>query len=147
MIVVGSPVPSSGLAFQGGQVSDPTATEALPGKEADFDFRLVQPTAVFGRVVKLQSPAQFTTFLRSEGVAERLAAVNVEVVEDQMNRARAGIVPGQGPNDLGEFPPRSVGGGPGEVPSGLRLHRAENIRCPTALVLAVPLGRPPRRRL
>ena len=144
MILVDSPVPSAGLVFQSGQISDPTAAEALPGEEADLDFLLIQPTAMFGCVVNHQSAPQLPPWLRPEGIRERLAPVNVQVIHHHVNRLGPWIAAYQGLHDLRELRGRTVRRGPSEVPASFGLHRTENIRRVAALVFAVPLNGPAR---
>src|SRR5215831_156072 len=43
--------PGAGFAAQGLEVRDSAAAQALTREQADFDLRLVEPTAVDGRVV------------------------------------------------------------------------------------------------
>ena len=45
-ISVHSPVPGSRFPAQGLEIGDPRITKTLPSEQADFDFRLVEPTAV-----------------------------------------------------------------------------------------------------
>ena len=44
-------VPGAGLASQDAQGGNSALAQALPGKQADLDFRLVQPAPMLGRVM------------------------------------------------------------------------------------------------
>ena len=54
--------------------------EASSGQHAEFDLRHVQPTGVFGRVVKLQPLDDAPRLSRREGLIQRSHAVSVQVV-------------------------------------------------------------------
>src|ERR1035441_6589965 len=51
LIAIRATVPSSRFPPQRGAISDPAATQALPGVQADGDLCLVQPTAMLRGVV------------------------------------------------------------------------------------------------
>ena len=44
-------IPRAAFLAERGQIGDSALAEALPGKQTDLDFRLVEPASVFGRVV------------------------------------------------------------------------------------------------
>src|SRR6266852_8530899 len=44
-------IPRAALPAECRQIGDSSFAEALPGKQADLDFCLVEPASVFGRVV------------------------------------------------------------------------------------------------
>jgi hypothetical protein len=46
--VIHPPIPGADFAAQGGEVGDSAVAEALVREEADFDFSLVEPTAMGG---------------------------------------------------------------------------------------------------
>ena len=52
---VGSPVPGTGLRFQPGQVWDSAGSQALPGYQAELNLGWIEPTAVFGSVMNLET--------------------------------------------------------------------------------------------
>ena len=62
--------------------------ETLAVKNANFDFRHVQPTGVLGSVVKDHSSQQFVRRPGSGHFLEALAEMGVEVVEHEMNATR-----------------------------------------------------------
>jgi hypothetical protein len=47
-----STIPGAGFTAQGLPMRDAPLTQAWPGKQADFDLRLVEPTSRSGRVMK-----------------------------------------------------------------------------------------------
>ena len=57
----------------------------MPGKDADLDFGHIEPTGVFGCVVKLQFLHQTTCLVRRKGFVESTAHMGVEVVQDKAN--------------------------------------------------------------
>ena len=59
--------------------------QALAVKNANFDFRHVQPTGMLWRVVKDQSSQQFVRRFYSKHLLETLAEMGVDVVEHEMN--------------------------------------------------------------
>ena len=50
-VPVHPPTPGAALFPQYLEIWDPSGSQALSREEANFDFRLIQPTAVRGRVV------------------------------------------------------------------------------------------------
>ena len=50
-VAVHPPVPGFGFSLQRLEVGDSSLAQTLAGKQADLDFRLIQPTAVRGSVV------------------------------------------------------------------------------------------------
>ena len=69
-VPVHSTVPCSGLAAKRSQVRDPPSAEALPREEADFDFRLVEPTSVFRGEVNREAVPNLAAHLPTESVRE-----------------------------------------------------------------------------
>src|SRR5260370_3526877 len=64
---------------QGAQTIHPTR-QATALKNADLDFGHIQPTAVFGRVVKLDAPENTTRFLRWEGFIDSRWGMGIQIV-------------------------------------------------------------------
>jgi hypothetical protein len=56
--------------------------ETLTGEHAEFDFGHIEPTAVFGGVVELETLGKSFSFGRSEGLVERTGMMGVELVVD-----------------------------------------------------------------
>ena len=46
------PVPGPDLCLEGFEARDAAFAETLAGDETEFDFGLIEPASVFGRVVK-----------------------------------------------------------------------------------------------
>src|ERR1035437_8605516 len=74
MMAIHAAVPCARLFAKGSNSPDPALAQALPGEQADLDLRLIQPTAMLGRVVNrepvpqpasgLVSPNRSTSALR-----------------------------------------------------------------------------------
>ena len=75
-------LPSSNLLRQTAPVID-SAGEALPPQHAEFAFGDVQPTAMLGRVVDLQTLREPPGFLRRKRFVERRRRVGIQVIHDQ----------------------------------------------------------------
>ena len=87
LLVVSAPLP--GIDFTGEGVTVGQAPiQALAIKDANFDFRHVQPTGVLRGVVKDDATQQLVRHLDAEHVLETLAEMRVEVVQYQMNSTR-----------------------------------------------------------
>ena len=102
-VAVHAAVPGSAFPAQRLEIRDSSGTEALPRKEADFDFRLIEPSPVGGHEVNGESVPDLAANPHSEGVRQRLAAVDVEVVHDQMDGVRVRVLHRQVAGDLGEL--------------------------------------------
>ena len=55
--------------------------QTLPREDPDFDLRLIQPTAVSGRVVDGEAIPDFGGHFRAKGIRQRFAAMDVQVVQ------------------------------------------------------------------
>ena len=73
------PGPGAGFAPQGGEVRESSAAEALACEEPDFDFRLVEPTAVGRGVVRGEALPELVASLFPIAVGQGFAAVDVGV--------------------------------------------------------------------
>lgn len=78
-------------------------------------------------------------------VSQGFAAVNVEVIDDQMNRGGIWVSLDQVAGDGRELGGGTIRGSEGKVLAGLRLHGAEDIGSAATLVFTV-LSRLPSRR-
>ena len=58
-------------------------TQALAGVEADFNLRLVEPTAVLGGVVDRKSSPQVAASDLPKMIGERLFPVRIQVIDHQ----------------------------------------------------------------
>ena len=65
--------------------------QALPGQNADFDFRHVEPAGVLGRVLKLNPPQKAVLGTMPRNVVETFARMDVQVVQDLMNSLGASM--------------------------------------------------------
>src|ERR1035437_1468287 len=78
-----------------------------------------------------------------EGIRQRLAAVDVEVIHDEMDGVCLRVLHRQLAGDAGEFECRAIRCGEGEMPPGLRLYSAKHIGRAAPFVLAIPPRFPP----
>src|SRR6267154_811179 len=67
-IAVHTAVPGKCFFAQEGSISDPTSAQALSGIEADLNFRLIEPTAVFASVVHGEPIPQPSAFSLAEAL-------------------------------------------------------------------------------
>src|SRR5271157_243812 len=74
-VAVHSPVPGSGFRSQIAKRGDSALAQALPGEQADLNLRLVQPTAVFRRVVDGEPIPQPASRLLAEPLHQCFAGV------------------------------------------------------------------------
>src|ERR1035438_8116687 len=89
-------------AFAEDEFADRTP-QTLLGKEADLQFRLIQPTSVYRRVVNGEPIPQRPTLFLAEAVRQRLLGVGTQVVHDQMDGLRRGIAVGDGLDEVCKF--------------------------------------------
>lgn len=78
--------------------------------------------------------------LFAEVVGQRLSAVYIEVVHDEVDRIGGGVLFHNARHHACELRAGPVGGGGGEVPACLRLHNAKYVRRAAAFILVVLLG-------
>jgi len=83
-LIVSATLPRVDFIGERGAVRQ-SAIKALAVKDADFDFRHVQPTGVLWRVVKDDASQEFVGDADAEHLLEALAEMRVEVVEYQMD--------------------------------------------------------------
>ena len=77
-------LPGADLDRQGIAI-DEAAIQALPGQYADFDFGHIQPTRVFGCVVKPHTFEQARSGALAEHILKAFSEVSVQVVQHQMD--------------------------------------------------------------
>src|SRR6266568_2768476 len=65
--------------------------QTAPLKNADLDLGHIQPTAMFGRVMHLQSLPDALRFLRGKRLVEAGCSMCVKIVHHQTDHARLGI--------------------------------------------------------
>jgi hypothetical protein len=69
--------------------------QALAAEDADLDLCHVQPTRVFGRVVKLHPAQEFCGRALTQYIVETFFEVRIEVVQHQVDSARLGVSAGE----------------------------------------------------
>lgn len=94
---------------------------------------------MFRRVVDFYALPDSVALLLPEEFDQRLFLVGVQVIPDQVNRFGLGISLHNLLYHLGALRPLSIGGGLGELPSGLGLYAAKHVRGPSPLVFVVSL--------
>src|SRR4051794_543803 len=125
-----------------------TPVEALAGKDAPFRLRHVQPTAVLGGVVNLQSLPQPPRLCRGKRLVEGPTRVGIQVVADQDQPLRLRIVLIQELLDAPRpFDLATLRRDPHAPPTAQGLEEHEEVRHPFALVLVVHTARSARRRI
>ncbi len=131
-------VPGAGLPSQDAQGWNSALAQALPGKQADLDFRLIQPASMLGRVMDREAVPDRTASLFSEIIGEGFPAMDVQVIHHHMNRSRPGITAHHRFQRLSKFWRGAVGGGQGEMPTRFRFYDTEDIGGAASFVLVVP---------
>src|ERR1022692_4729065 len=139
-ISVGSPVPGAGFRPENPDLAESALPQTLLGKEADLQFRLIQPTSVYRRVVNGEPIPQRPTLFLAEAVRQRLLGVGTQVVHDQMDGLRRGIAVGDGLDEVCKFQRRPGRGDLRKVNSCLRFDAAEYIGSSSTFVFIVALG-------
>ena len=79
------------FALQAGQFADSTDAQTLTGQATEFAFGNVQPTAVLGRVTKVNPLHIRTRDFWREFLLERPFCVRVEIVADQCYLRALGV--------------------------------------------------------
>ena len=110
---------------------------ALPSQKADLDLGLIQPAAVFGRVVDRQSVPKLGPFLFPEVVGKSFGAMDVQIIHDQMDRVGSGVVGDDALQRRSQLRSRAIWSCQREVFSSLRLYRAEYVGRSASLVFVV----------
>ena len=133
-------IPGPRFRRQYGETRKTAFAEALAGEQPDFDFGLIEPTAVLWSVMYRESVPQLFPFFQTEVSRQRFPAVNVQVIDHQMNGPSQPIAPGQHGQDIGERRASASRCGHREVSSCAWFDRTENIGRALALVFTVVLG-------
>src|SRR5438270_3173617 len=112
--------------------------QTAPFKNADLDLRHIEPTAMFGRVMHLQSLPDALRFLGRKRLVEARRRMGVEVVHHQADHTRLGIDLIDQPADrLRKIQPGALLGHFDTASSGQRFDEHKQVRRPQALVLTV----------
>ena len=139
-LAVGLAIPRCGLSLQEPQIQESPGAQTLPRVQAQFDLRLIEPASMFGCVVYGEPLPEATALLLAEAIHQRLGAVRVEVVQDQVDRAGRAIPVGEVADHAGELSTGPIRRGRGEVSTDFRLYDAKHIRRSAAFVLVVAFG-------
>ena len=116
-----SAVPGTRFPAQRLQVRDSSGAEALTRQDADFDFGLVQPASVSWRVVNGETVPDFAADVVPEQVCQGFGAMNVEVVQDQVDGGGCRVLESKLEGHFGELECGTIRRGEGEVAAGNRL--------------------------
>ena len=87
----------------------------------------------------------FRRHFRTQDIRQCCAAMEVQVVQYQMDGLRFRVCQCHGDRHLGELEARSIRRGEGEVPPGFGLYGAKDIGGPAALVFVIPARFPSGR--
>ena len=136
-LAVGLAVPDPRFPLQCAQIWYAPLAEALPGIQAQFDLRLIQPASVFRGVVHRKPVPKVSALLLAKGVDQRLSAVDIEVIHDEVDGPRGGVLIHDVVHHMGKLSGAAVGSGGGEVPARLRLHRAKHVGRAAPFVLVI----------
>jgi len=113
-IAIDSSVPGAAFSLQKFQTWNPPLSRTLAGEKADFDFRLLEPAGVLGRVGNREALPQCATVLRAKMIDQDLPRVRAQVVEHERNRSSQRLWLGQGLDRPGELRPLRFGVGQGK---------------------------------
>ncbi len=112
--------------------------QTAPFKNADLDLGHIEPTAMFGRVMHLQSLPDALRFLWRKRLVEAGRRMRVEVVHHQADHARLWIDLIDQPADrLSKIQPGALLGHFDTTASRQRFDEHKQVRRPQALVLTV----------
>jgi len=111
--------------------------QALPREHPNFDFRLVEPTAMLGGVMDGETIPDFGAKLDAQEVGQRLATMNIEIVHYQMDGFGLHVLQGDLEGYLGELHSRTIRRGKGEMASRFRFYGTENIGGSATFVFVV----------
>jgi hypothetical protein len=137
---VGFAIPSLGFPLKRCQIRNPARAQTLPRVQAEFDLCLIEPTAVYRRVMHAEPTPDISTPLLAEVVGQRFAAVCIEVVHNQVDCVGIGVLFHDVLYCACELRAGTVGCGGSEVSPGFRLYGAKDIRRPAPFILVVSLG-------
>ena len=87
-VAIHPPVPGFRLLTQSFEIRNSSAAQTLPREDPDLDLRLIEPTAMSGRVVSGEPIPDLCGHFRAERIRQGLPAMDVEVVHHQVDRFR-----------------------------------------------------------
>lgn len=111
--------------------------EALFGEDRDFDFRHVEPTGMFGRVVPNNSFEEPTGTLFAECFHQRLGVMSIQIVEHQMDPSCPRVPLSKIANEAREVGPLAPTVSLDEAFAGLGFHGDEQAARAAAPILVV----------
>src|SRR6266571_9463424 len=115
-----------------------TFGQTPPFKNADLDLSHIQPTAMFGRVMHLQSLPDTLGFRRCKRLVEAGCRMRVEIVHHQANHSCIRIDLIDQPTDgLSKIQPGALLGHCHRAPSRQRFDEHKQVRRPQSLVFIV----------
>ena len=82
---VHAPIPGPGLLPKHLQVRNSSGSQALPGEDPNLDLGLIEPASLSGGVMDAEAVPDFPAEFLAEQVGERLPAMNVKVIQHQMD--------------------------------------------------------------
>ena len=133
-------IPGARFGGQSGEIRNTPIAEALTGEQSDFDFGLIKPTTVLWSVMDREAIPQLRPFFQTEVSGQRFPAVNIEVVDDEVNGASQRILMGQHRHDAGERRAGASRCWHGKVSACAWLNRTEYVGRTFALVFAIAFG-------
>ncbi len=66
LLAVSAPVAGADVRFEPGQAGDAAGAQALPGDQAEFNLGVLEPTAVCGSVIDLETIPEMVPLVRAE---------------------------------------------------------------------------------
>jgi len=96
---------------------------------------------MLGSVMDLQPIPMIAALLLAVVADQLLAAVDIEVIHDEVDLPGEGVLLDDVPHQASELGGATVGCRRGEMPTGLRLHNGKHVRRTAAFILVVLLGR------
>src|SRR5579864_7484235 len=137
LMAIHATAPSPGFSLQRASVSDAASAQALPGKQADGDFGLVQPTAVLGGVVYGKPIPQPASGFLAKAFHHRFARMRTQIVQHQMDGVRLGVADSNLQQVVGKLGGGTAVGHLGKISSRFGLYSAEHVGRAAALVFAI----------
>lgn len=86
LVTIDPAVPGAGFALQRLQIGDASFAEALTGEQTDLDLGLIEPASMRGCVVDCEAIPDPVSRRLAVVVGQRFPTMDVEVVDDEMNR-------------------------------------------------------------
>ena len=113
-IPVDAAVPGGGFPFELGEIGNAAIPKALAGVKTNLDLGLIQPTAVLRRMMHGQTAPERRPEFMTPPIRQGLLAMDIEIVEHQVDRPRQRITLDELSDRLGKLD----GGAPGDTQPG-----------------------------